>query len=120
MVRAYEAWKQAGRDNRPRLLIGARLVFRDGTPDILAYPKDRKAYGRLCRLISVGKLRAPKGECLLDLADLTGISRGLLLIVMPPADPASVKASSGSAWATTPGWRPPCFIPAKTAAACAI
>ena len=40
-----KSWTQ---DNRPRLLIGARLVFRDGTPDILAYPKDRKAYGRLC------------------------------------------------------------------------
>ena len=47
--------------NRGRsLLIGARLVFRDGTPDILAYPKDRKAYGRLCRLISRRQARAPK------------------------------------------------------------
>ncbi|HVV27932.1 MAG TPA: error-prone DNA polymerase [Rhizomicrobium sp.] len=84
VVRAYEEWQGLDEDTRPRLLIGARLVFRDGTPDILAYPKDRKAYARLSRLISVGKLRAEKGECLLDLADLQEYRRGLLLIVVPP------------------------------------
>ena len=89
VVRAYETWKKL--KNPPRLLIGARLVFRDGTPDILAYPKDRKAYARLSRLISVGKLRAKKGACLLDLADLKEYRRGLLLIVMPPADPHDAK-----------------------------
>ncbi len=41
-------------------LIGTRLVFNDGTPDILAYPCDRAAYGRLCRLLSMGKLRGNK------------------------------------------------------------
>ncbi|HMH65488.1 MAG TPA: error-prone DNA polymerase, partial [Rhizomicrobium sp.] len=74
-------------DDRPQLLVGARLVFRDGTPDILAYPRNRKAYGRLSRLLSVGKLRAEKGECLLDFQDLQNHRRGLLLIVMPPTDP---------------------------------
>jgi error-prone DNA polymerase len=89
VVRAYEAWKKL--PQQPRLLIGARLVFRDGTPDILVYPKDRKAYARLSRLISVGKLRAQKGECLLDFADLEEYRRGLLLIVMPPTDPVAAK-----------------------------
>jgi error-prone DNA polymerase len=84
VVRAYAAWKGLPEDDRPQLLIGARLVFRDGTPDILAYPKDRKAYARLSRLLSVGKLRAAKGDCLLDLADLLEYRRGLLLIVVPP------------------------------------
>jgi error-prone DNA polymerase len=90
VVRAYEQWKKEDPAARPRLLIGARLVFRDGTPDILAYPKDRKAYARLSRLLSVGKLRAPpgkeravKGECLLDFTDLLEHRRGMLLIVMP-------------------------------------
>ncbi len=33
------------------IAVGARLVFDDGTtPDILAYPKDRAAWGRLTRL----------------------------------------------------------------------
>ena len=71
-------------------MIGARLVFRDGTPDILAYPRDRAAYGRLCRLLSLGKLRAPKGECFLDLADLLDFREDLLLIVLPPREPESL------------------------------
>jgi len=85
VVRAYEQWKKL--EKPPKLLVGTRLVFRDGTPDILAYPKDRKAYGWLCRLLSIGKLRAEKGECLLDFKDLQENRRGLLLIVIPPADP---------------------------------
>jgi error-prone DNA polymerase len=89
VVRAYEEWRKHAQP--PRLLIGARLVFRDGTPDILAYPKDRKAYARLSRLLSVGKLRAEKGECLLDLPDLLEYRRGLLLIVMPPVDLETTK-----------------------------
>ena len=36
-----------------------------------------------------GKLRAPKGECFLDLADLLEFREGLLLIVMPPRESGS-------------------------------
>jgi len=78
VVRAYEQWKKL--ENPPKLLVGARLVFRDGTPDILAYPKNRKAYGWLCRLLSIGKLRAEKGECLLDFRDLQENRRGLIRV----------------------------------------
>ena len=86
VVRAYSAHEEMKEqtDALPKLLIGARLVFVDGTPDILAYPQDRVAYGRLCRLLSEGKLRAPKGECLLTLSDLLKWQEGLLLVVMPP------------------------------------
>ena len=85
VVRAYDAWQSLPEEGRPKLLVGARLVFRDGTPDILAYPKDRAAYGRLCRILSEGKNRAPKGECFLGLGDLLDHRAGLLLIVMPSA-----------------------------------
>jgi error-prone DNA polymerase len=61
---------------------GARLVFADGTPDILAYPRDRAAWGRLCRLLTRGNLRAEKGECILLLDDLREHIDGLELIVM--------------------------------------
>jgi error-prone DNA polymerase len=99
VVRAYAAWKNLTPEKlakmnasaRPRLLVGARLVFRDGTPDILAYPRNRKGYGWLCRLLSIGKLRADKGGCLLDFEDLLKYRRSLLLIVMPPADPQNIK-----------------------------
>ncbi len=98
VVRAFAEWEKLDEQTRPRLLIGARLVFRDGTPDIIAYPKDRAAYGRLSQLLSRGKLRvsqdkwrAPKGECFLDLADLMEFRDGLLLIVMPPREPEILK-----------------------------
>src|SRR5215468_6064636 len=67
-----------------KLAVGARLVFADGTPDILAYPQDRRAWGRLTRLLSVGKSRADKGECLLYVEDLIEYIDGQNLIVMPP------------------------------------
>jgi len=67
-----------------RLLVGARLVFSDDTPDILAYPRDRAAWGRLCRLLTLGNRRAEKGDCILHLDDLVGHVEGLQLILMPP------------------------------------
>jgi len=87
VVRAYSALEEVREQTvapLPKLLIGARLVFVDGTPDILVYPANRAAYSRLCRLLSEGKLRAPKGECLLTLTDLLKWQDGLLLVVMPP------------------------------------
>ena len=75
--------------NKPKLLIGARLVFIDGTPDILAYPRDRAAYGRLCQLLTRGKrgndtMRIEKGECHLKLDDLLEFSEGQLLVLALP------------------------------------
>ena len=61
---------------------GARLVFADGTPDILAYPRDRAGWGRLTRLLTLGNLRAEKGGCILHLDDLLAHSYGLELIAM--------------------------------------
>jgi error-prone DNA polymerase len=84
IVRAYAELKNPELKSLPKLLVGSRLVFTDGTPDILAYPRDRLAYGRLCRLLSKGKLAAEKGECHLRFADLTEFSDGLLLVLMPP------------------------------------
>jgi error-prone DNA polymerase len=50
-VRAHLAAREAG----VRLIVGCRLTFMDGSPDLLCYPQDRAAYGRLCRLLTVGK-----------------------------------------------------------------
>jgi error-prone DNA polymerase len=61
---------------------GARLVFADGTPDILTYPRDRAGWGRLTRLLTLGNLRAKKGECILHLDDLIAHSFGLEMIVI--------------------------------------
>ncbi|MBX9709706.1 MAG: error-prone DNA polymerase [Xanthobacteraceae bacterium] len=85
VVRTYAELGNRHRKVRynPKLLVGARLVFIDGTPDILAYPRDRQAYGRLCRLLSRGKLKADKGECHLSFGDLEEFSEGLLFVLMP-------------------------------------
>lgn len=66
-----------------KLATGTRLVFADGTPDIIVYPANREGWGRLCRLLSQGNLRAEKGECILHLDDLLNDARDLLLILMP-------------------------------------
>jgi len=85
VVRAHVALKETDvADSGLKLAIGCRLVFTDGTPDLLAYPEDRAAYGRLSRLLSLGKRRAEKGECLLTLDDLLASCEGLCLILIPP------------------------------------
>src|SRR6478672_528502 len=84
VVRAYVELENPRVEFRPRLLIGSRLVFIDGTPDILVYPRDRAAYGRLCRLLTRGKRAADKGECHLGLDDLLEFSEGQLLVLSLP------------------------------------
>ncbi|MCH7796576.1 MAG: PHP domain-containing protein, partial [Proteobacteria bacterium] len=82
VVRAHTAAKQAGL----KLLIGARLIPEDG-PEVLCYPTDRAAYGRLCRLLTLGKRRAEKGDCRFTLAELEDHGQGQVLIVLPPESP---------------------------------
>ncbi len=66
-----------------RLITGARLVFVDGTPDIVAYPANRRGWGNLTKLLTVGNLKAVKGDCILTFDDLLLYLDDLLLIVMP-------------------------------------
>jgi error-prone DNA polymerase len=89
VVRAYKELDNAEVLHKPKLLIGARIVFVDGTPDILVYPRDRAAYGRLCQLLTRGKrgddvTRIEKGECHLTFADLLEFSEGQLLVLALP------------------------------------
>ena len=67
----------------PRLLVGARIVLRDCPLEWVALPLDLAAYQRLSRLLSLGKRRADKGECLLDLTDLEAAGQGMALIALP-------------------------------------
>jgi error-prone DNA polymerase len=104
---------------------GARLVFADGTPDILTYPRDRAGWGKLCRLLTRGNLRAEKGECILYLDDLLEHIDGLELIVMErstwehaslPLRKKPVEPSNGPLddAAVTPLASPPPQSPSKT------
>lgn len=89
VVRAYKELDNSEVLYKPKLLIGARIVFIDGTSDILVYPRDRAAYGRLCQLLTRGKrgddiTRIEKGECRLTFADLLEFSEGQLLVLTLP------------------------------------
>jgi error-prone DNA polymerase len=76
VVRAHAAAKKCGL----KLLVGARLIFQDA-PDLLVWATDRAAYGRLCRLLTLGKRRAEKAECQLYLRDFLDLNEGLLAAV---------------------------------------
>ncbi len=82
VVRAHGTAKRTG----IKLVIGARLDLEDA-PSLLCFPTDRAAYGRLSRLLTVGRGRAPKGECRLRLADVFDHGAGQIAIVLPPAEP---------------------------------
>ena len=77
------AAEEAACEVKLRLVVGARLVFEDGTPDIVAYPASRFGWGRLTRLLTRGNMRAIKGDCILRFADLLDHLDDLLLIVLP-------------------------------------
>jgi error-prone DNA polymerase len=78
IVRAWEAAKATG----VRLVVGCRLDLTDGLP-VLVYPTDRPAYSRLCRLLTLGKGRGGKANCLLTLDDLALYQEGLIAVLVP-------------------------------------
>jgi error-prone DNA polymerase len=86
VVRAYKELDNPNIKYKPKLLIGSRLVFMDDTPDIMVYPRDRAAYGRLCQALTRGKRGddTEKGECHLNLADLLEFAEGQLLVLTLP------------------------------------
>src|SRR5690606_141547 len=110
LVRAHAAAKAAG----IRFLPGVRLVLRDGF-EVIAYPRDRAAYGRLARLLTRGNRRTRKGECDLGFEDVLAEGEGQCFIAMPPSVPDAAfretlghfaRAFPGSIWlALTPFYR---------------
>ncbi|WP_298258625.1 error-prone DNA polymerase [uncultured Litoreibacter sp.] len=87
VVRAYSALKELAREADgavvPKLIVGCRLVLRDSSVDWVALPRDKAAYQRLTRLLTLGKRRAEKGECHLDINDLLEGGAGMTLIALP-------------------------------------
>ena len=81
VVRMHSACYVAGL----KPLIGCRIDLTDA-PSLLAYPGHRDGYGRLSRLLSLGKMRAEKGECLLSLQDVADHSEGIAFIAWPSDD----------------------------------
>jgi error-prone DNA polymerase len=91
VVRALAASEKHGLP----FLVGCRLAFLDGT-ELIVYPRDRAAYGRLCRLLSIGKSaiteavlpdqsdRIDKGDCRLSFDQAAELGEGLIGLVPAP------------------------------------
>src|SRR5436190_1094168 len=73
VVRAHIAAKEAGL----KLIIGAEVHPIDAASVVL-WATDRKSYGWLSRLLTVGRRRAEKGKCRLMLEDIAGHAEGLI------------------------------------------
>ncbi|MBS0202448.1 MAG: error-prone DNA polymerase [Planctomycetes bacterium] len=85
VVRAHAAAKPLGL----KLLIGAEITPQDG-PTLILLAMNRAGYGRLARLLTAGKRRAPKGECQLTFDDVahhsSDLLAGILLDAHSPED----------------------------------
>ncbi len=82
IVRAHVAAKQAGM----QVIVGARVMLQQPSPcSMLLHVMNRDGYANLCRLLTLGKRRAPKGECHLSLHDVLSHESGLLATLVPPA-----------------------------------
>lgn len=107
VVRAHTA----ARDLGFRFATGCELHPIDGPP-VLLWPQNRRGYANLCRLLSIGRLRAVKGECLVSWHDLANhhecLLAGIILRLSPEistttnmvADPVSPLATAipAEAW----------------------
>ena len=78
VVRAHVKARELG----VHLIIGAQVTLEDGSHLVLL-AQDRKGYGRLCRVISAGRLRSPKGECRVFLEEVCEHTGGLIALLGP-------------------------------------
>ncbi len=85
IVRAHQKAREIARDGGPaiRLIPGTRAVLQNGFA-LTLLPRDRTAWGRLCRLLTAGARRAPKGECHLTLEDILEWGAGMEMLLHPP------------------------------------
>jgi len=102
IVRAHTRARELVRDGGPvvRLIPAARIVLNCGF-SVTALPRDRAAWGRLCRLLTLGRRRAVKGQCRLELSDLLDWGAGIEMLLHPPGRPVAEAPQQGMA-----DWRP--------------
>ncbi|PRY94635.1 DnaE-like error-prone DNA polymerase [Hasllibacter halocynthiae] len=97
-----------GRTAHVDALIGCRLALTCGA-ELLAYPQDRAAYGRLSSLLSRGKMETPEGKWQakdvteITLPMLAGHAEGLHLIALPKPDLHAFEGDLARLAAALPG-----------------
>ncbi|CAN5293375.1 error-prone DNA polymerase [soil metagenome] len=95
------------------LVIGCRLGFLDGT-ELIVFPRDRAAYGRLCRLLTLGKSeilddppenaepdpvdRTTKGETRLTFEQALAYAEGMIALAVAPVVPDAAFEARLAAW----------------------
>src|SRR3546814_5074710 len=92
MVRGLSGQEATG----VRLIPGSRVDLRDGR-SLLLYPKDRAAWSRLTRLLSLGKARGGKGQCWLDWPDVVAWAEGLVAVLVPDRKSTRLNSSHSCA-----------------------
>ncbi len=75
IVRAHVKARELGL----HLIVGSELTLTDRSTLVLL-AQDRAGYANLCRLITVGRLRSPKGECSVALDEVCAHSAGLIAL----------------------------------------
>ena len=106
VVRAHAAAKPMGL----KLLIGTEITPEDSSPVVLL-ATNRAGYGRLARLLTLGKRRSPKGECRLTFDDIAGHAEGLLACVLLDDDQPEKQIRDLNRWQTT--WGEDCSVVAR-------
>ena len=92
-ARAHVAAREAGL----KLIVGSQVTVDDGRAAapldaaaaglpgsfVVLLAQDRRGYANLCRLISLGRLRSPKGESAVGFQELAGHAAGLIALWSP-------------------------------------
>jgi error-prone DNA polymerase len=74
------------------LIVGAQVTVGDGEDTLLLHAMDRGGYANLCRLLTQGRLRSPKGECRVSWDEVCDAPAGLLALFAPsPVAPNGVR-----------------------------
>jgi len=81
VVRAHLAWRNLP-EPRMQLIIGSEVQLVDG-PKLVLLACDRDGYGNLSELITLGRMRADKGQYRLTRADLEGGLDGCVALLIP-------------------------------------
>ena len=106
IVRAHTRAREIARDDGPvvRLIPACRIVLDDGF-SVTVLPRDRAGWGRLCRLLTLGRRRAKKGICDLTLDDLLVWGEGLEMLLIPPDQRLTLAAEAARPASEMRVWR---------------